>query len=302
MSGIRTKILLAFAAAILVTSPAKSNNVLASIDFEDSTPGQVPTGVVTFGCCTIYGDPAAPSGLLLQAAQDGALFDDPIGAPGNISAVFDNNNHGFDRTGGTIDGPTNVHMAFDERVWVTDDPSKFTHGVVAYDIYLDPAPTGGLTFLENRLGFGPVGGSNGFISTVNDTTVRFSLGQNSGGDPFIRYDGFGNLPGSEVPLVGATNRVEINIFPNKTHTITLNGEVVEWTTPGGPVTALPWVDPAATGVYEMSFVGDFQGLPAQPHGLVWIDNIHVEKIPEPLSIALLVPACMFLLYLRRAEG
>jgi hypothetical protein len=143
---------------------------------------------------------------------------------------------------------------------------------------------------------------DGFISTVNDTTVRFSIGQNFGGDPFIRYDGLGNLAGSEVPLVGATNRVVITILPNKTHTITLNGEVVEWTTPGGPVTALPWVDPAATGVSEMSFVGDFQGAPGSPHGLVWIDNLHVEKIPEPASLALVIPACMLLLHWRRVAA
>jgi hypothetical protein len=297
MSGIRTKFLLAFAAAIIVTSPAKSNDVLASIDFEASTPGALPTGPDAFFLYW-YGDFNAPSGLLVQAAQDGANFDDPIGAPGNISAVFDNNNHGFlDRTFPIGDGPTNVHMSFGAGVWQAP-ASNFTWGTVAYDIYLDPAPTDGLTFLENRLGFVD---QNGFISTVNDTTVRFSLGQNFGGTPFIRYDGFGNLPGSEVPLVGATNRVVITVLPNKTHTITLNGELVEWTTPGGPVTALPWVDPAATGVSEMSFVGDFQGAPGSPHGLVWIDNLHVEKIPEPASIAIIIPACMLLLRLRRVE-
>jgi hypothetical protein len=289
MSCIKTRELILIGAVAFVSAAVTQAQTLGWFDFEASVPDELPVGPDHYFLQNI-GDP--PTGLLIRAAQDGAMFDDPIGPDGNKSAVWDNNDH----IPGLPDGPTNATMGFGAGVWDAD-ASQFTHGSVAYDIYLEPAPVDGLTFMENRLGFAT---QDGFISTVNDTTVRFGLGDGSGG-PFIRYDGLGNLPGSPAPLVGATNHIRIDILPDKTHTITLNGTIVQWETPGGMVTALPWVDPAATGVNEMAFVADFQPEPASPHGLVWIDNVHIERIPEPGTVVLCLVA-MGLVGIRRRRG
>jgi hypothetical protein len=220
----------------------------------------------------------------MQTAQDGAPaagnngpFDDPIGGPGNKSAVWDNNDH----FPGTPDGPTNATMGFGNGVW-SADASQFTHGKIQYDIWLDPAPAQGRTYMENRIGFG---GNDGFVSTVGDTTARYSFLDEGAGLQIV-YSGLGNLVGSPAPTAGAVNHIVVDILPNKTHTVSINGTVVTWATGGGPVSALPWVDPAATGVNEMTFVTDYQGEPAFPHGLVWIDNIRISNVPEPATAGL----------------
>jgi len=260
----------------------------AFFDFEGVDPagpqgpeglrGQLPFGPDRYILQAVGG--GITPGLLMQTAQDGdpdggvnGPFDDPMGGPGNKSAVWDNNDHFV----GTPDGPTNSTMGFGAGVWAAN-AALFTNGRIEYDIYLQDAPAGSITFMENRIGFG---GNDGFVSTVNDTTARYSLRDGAAG-PVILYDGFGNLTTtSAAPLTDAVNHVVVDILPNKTHTITLNGTLIVWTTPGGPVSALPWVDGAATGVNEMTFVGNFAGEPAPLQGLVWIDNVRITNIPEP---------------------
>lgn len=282
----------ALTAALALPTMGFGQNGNAFFDFEGSnqaaTPpkgerGQLPFGPDRFILQAVGG--GITPGLLIQTAQDGPAavgnngpFDDPIGGPGNKSAVWDNNDHFV----GTPDGPTNATMGFGAGTFAANAAS-FAFGRVEYDIYLQAAPTGGLTFMENRLGFG---NNDGFVSTANDTTVRYSLRVNAAG-PVILYDGLGNLTtSSAVPLVDAVNHVIVDVLPNRTHTITLNGTLLAWNTPGGPVTALPWVDPASTGVNEMTFVTNFAGEPAPPQGLVWIDNIRIQTIPEPHAAAL----------------
>jgi len=286
---------------------AYSQNGNAFFDFEGSnqasTPpkgmrGQLPFGPDRYILQNVGG--GISPGLLIQTAQDGPAasgnngpFDDPIGAPGNKSAVWDNNDHFPGNTGG--DGPTNATMGFGAGTFAANAAS-FTKGKVEYDIYLQSAPAGGQTFMENRLGFG---NNDGFISTANDTTVRYSFRMNSSGNKIL-YDGFGNLTtDSASPLADAVNHVLVNIFPNKTHTITLNGTLLVWNTPGGPISALPWVDAAATGVNEMTFVGAFVSEPAPPQGLVWIDNIRIANVPEPATAALGVMGMAALAAFRR---
>jgi MYXO-CTERM domain-containing protein len=265
----------------------------AFFDFEGVDPagpqgpeglrGQLPFGPDRYILQAVGG--GISPGLLIQTAQDGdpdgginGPFDDPMGAPGNKSAVWDNNDH-FQ---GTPDGPTNATMGFGAGTFAANAAS-FSHGRVEYDIYLQAPPAGSQTFMENRLGFG---GNDGFVSTANDTTVRYSFRLNSSSNRIV-YDGLGGLTtDSANPLVEAVNHVVVDVLPNKTHTITLNGTLLAWNTPGGPVTALPWVDPAATGVNEMTFVTNFAGEPAPLQGLVWIDNIRIATIPEPGAAAL----------------
>jgi MYXO-CTERM domain-containing protein len=278
----------------------------AFFDFEGVDPagpfgpegerGQLPFGPDRYILHTVAG--GVTPGLLIQTAQDGdpdgganGPFDDPIGGPGNKSAVWDNNDHFV----GTPDGPTNATMGFGAGTFAANAAS-FTNGRVEYDIYLQAAPANSQTFMENRLGFG---GNDGFVSTANDTTVRYSFRVDGAGSR-IQYDGLGNLmTTSASPLVEAVNHVVVDIFPNKTHSITLNGTLLAWTTPGGPVTALPWVDPAATGVNEMTFVTNFAGEPAPLQGLVWIDNLRITNIPEPTAAALGLMAMAGLAALRR---
>ncbi|MBA3485014.1 MAG: hypothetical protein H0T51_24725 [Pirellulales bacterium] len=284
----------AVGAALTLPAIGHSQNGNAFFDFEGVDPagpfgpegnrGELPFGPDRYILHAVGG--GITPGLLIQTAQDGdpdgginGPFDDPIGAPGNKSAVWDNNDHFV----GSPDGPTNATMGFGAGTFAPSAAS-FTSGRVEYDIYLQAAPAGSQTFMENRIGFG---GNDGFVSTANDTTVRYSFRFDGAGNRIL-YDGFGNLTtNSASPLVEAVNHVVVDIFPNKTHTITLNGTLLTWNTPGGPVSALPWVDPASTGVNEMTFVTNFLGEPAPLQGLVWIDNIRIAAtIPEPGTAAL----------------
>jgi len=239
--------------------------------------GQRPFGPDRYILETVAG--GITPGLLIQTAQDGAPaagnngpFDDPMGGPGNKSAVWDNNNHFL---GAGADGPTNATMGFGASVW-TADATQWTNGTIEYDIWLDPAPAQGRTYMEHRVGFV---NNDAFVNTVNDDTVGYNI-LDTGAGPQIVYSALGNLAGTPDPVAGALNHIIVTILPNHTHTISVNGTVVEWTTGGGPVTALPWATGAATGVSEMTFVTDFQGEPGDPHGLVWIDNVRITKVPE----------------------
>ncbi|MCC6492719.1 MAG: hypothetical protein IT424_06840 [Pirellulales bacterium] len=277
----------------------------AFFDFEGVDPagpfgpegnrGELPFGPQRYILQAVGG--GITPGLLIQTAQDGAPaagnngpFDDPIGGPGNKSAVWDNNDH----FAGTPDGPTNATMGFGSEVWAAD-AAQFTFGKIEYDIWLDPAPAAGRTYMEHRVGFGA---NDGFVSTVGDTTARYSF-LDTGGGPQIVYSGLGNLAGSPSPMAGAVNHIVVDILPNKTHTVSVNGTTVTWTTGGGPVTALPWVDPTSTGVNEMTFVTDFQGEPGDPHGLVWIDNVRITTVPEPAGAALALVGALAVAAFRR---
>jgi hypothetical protein len=277
----------------------------AFFDFEGTDPagpqgpegnrGELPFGPDRYILQAVGG--GITPGLLIQTAQDGTPavgnngpFDDPMGAPGNKSAVWDNNNH----FPGGPDGPTNATMGFGAGVWAAS-AAQFTNGTIEYDIWLDPAPAQGRTYMEHRVGFG---GNDGFVSTVGDTTARYSI-LDTGAGPQITYAGLGNLAGSPDPVAGAVNHIAVNILPNRTHTVSVNGTVVTWTTGGGPVTALPWVDPASTGVNEMTFVTDFQGEPGDPHGLVFIDNVRIANIPEPATASLAIAGAIAIAARRR---
>jgi len=287
-------------AALVLPAIANGQTGNAFFDFEGVSDtrglrGQLPLGPDRYILQTVGG--GITPGLLIQVAQDGdpavgnnGPFDDPIGAPGNKSAVWDNNDH----FPGTPDGPTNATMGFGASVWAAD-ASQWTHGTIEYDIWLDPAPTGGRTYMEHRGGFDI---QDGFINTVNDDTFGYSF-VDTGSGPQIVYNALGSLQGSPDPVAGAVNQIVVTVLPNKTHTISVNGTVVEWTTPGGPVTALPWATGAATGVNEMTFVTDFQGEPAEPHGLVFIDNVRITKIPELSSAALAAIGASLLMARRR---
>jgi hypothetical protein len=199
---------------------------------------------------------------------------------GNKSAVLDNNNHGFPQASPINDGPTNATMGFN---WTTD-PTSFTEGFIQYDFYLEPAPADGLTYVDHRFGYRTDGVN--FINTLPTETVGwYSLRVNGDQTASIQANGITGVGAASVaPLVGAVNTLKIGITPGFL-TYTLNGTLVEWETPIGALATLPWF-PGATGVSGMTWVGDFQGAPGAPHGLVFIDNILVSPVPEPTGVAL----------------
>ena len=305
----------AVAAGLVCLATAAPNQVYAvsyAEDFETSTVDELPNasgyllewyGDRTDGDST--GTPITPEGWLYRTAQDGAMFDDPIGGDGNKSAVMDNNNHGFPQNGGEgiNDGPTNATMA---HFWSDAAGAGQNHtGYVQYDFYLSPTPADGFTYIDNRLSHG----NCCFVSTgAGDTYAWHSLRVDKVGDPGAEVDvasinsqgitGVGAALNA-APLIGETNTLRIDVTPGFL-TYTLNGTLIEWDTPGGAISTLPVIPGSnAAGVSGMTFVGNFEGAPGTPKGLIWIDNIVAELVPEPTSGLLAALGGLVLLASRR---
>jgi hypothetical protein len=285
-------------ACLVAATPEQAAAVSYWEDFESGAANALPssTGLIL----EWYGDNDNRSGTLWRTAQDGALFDDPIGADGNKSAVLDNNNHGFSQTFPENDGPTNATMG---QVWSTQ-PGLNKSGTIAFDFYLSPTPDDGFTYVDVRLGHRTDGAN--FVSTgAPDTFGWFSLRVDRDADTGLDVPKItsNSIPGvgdaSVAPLIGETNHVSIEI-DNGFHTYTLNGAVIEWDVNGNPVSTLPALPGSgALGVSGMTFVGNFEGAPGTPKGLVYIDNLHVELVPEPTTALLTVLGGFVLLAGRR---
>lgn len=271
----------ACAAWALATASAACAAPLVSENYETSTPNMLPNA--SGFLLSWYGDFNSPAGYLWRTAQDGAIFDDPMGPAGNKSAVLDNNGHGFTQAFPSNDGPTNATMGYN---W-TPDPTTFTAGHIQYDFYLSPAPEGGITYVDHRFGYRT--DRLNFVSTgAADTVGWYSLRATADAGT-IAVNGLPGVGAASVqPLVGAVNTLRVDFTPGFM-TYTLNGSLVEWTTPVGPRSLLPWFS-GATGVSGMTWVGDFQATPGAPHGLIFIDNVRVVPIPEPAAGLLLCVA------------
>ena len=250
-------------------------------DFEASTVDELPDS--TGYLLEWYGDNENRSGVLWRTAQDGAMFDDPIGPDGNKSAVMDNNNHGFGQAFPENDGPTNATMG---HVWSTQ-PGAHRMGFIQYDFYLSPTPAEGFTYIDNRLGHRTDGAN--FVSTAAADTYAWHalrVDRDDTGADFARIISNG-IPGvgaaDAAPLIGATNTLRIDIEPGFL-SYTLNGTLINWDVNGNPVSKLPALPGGnQEGVSGMTFVGNFEGAPGTPKGLVYIDNIVVNLTPEPTT-------------------
>ena len=283
------------ALALLHGAPAPAQVVLSE-DYETSTVDGLPNA--TAFLLSWYGDFNSPSGFLWRTAQDGAMFSDPIGGPGNKSAALDNNGHGFTQTFPSNDGPTNATMGYK---W-TADPTTFTRGYIEYDFYLEPAPQDGFTYFDHRFGHREGDLTSVFVSTAPaDTTAWYAVRVAGDQTASITSNGIPGVGAASVaPLVGAVNHLRVNFTPGF-HNYVLNGAPVLWETPAGQLANLPWL-PGADGVSNMTYVGDFQGTPGNPHGKAFIDNIHVVKVPEPTAAALAGFASVAIFGLRRRKG
>lgn len=299
---------IAVAAGLVCLATAAPNQAYAvsyAEDFETSTVDELPNA--SGYLLEWYGDNENRSGFLYRTAQDGAMFDDPIGGDGNKSAVMDNNNHGFSQVFPENDGPTNATMA---HFWSDATGAAQNHtGFIQYDFYLSPTPAGSeaddtiITYIDNRLSHG----NCCFVSTgAGDTyawhSLRVDKNQETGED--VARITSNSIPGvgdalNAAPLIGATNTLRIDVTPGFL-TYTLNGTLIEWDTPGGAISTLPVLPGSgAAGVSGMTFVGNFQGAPGTAKGLVWIDNIVAELVPEPSSGLLAALSGLVLLASRR---